>query len=68
MRAKEFITEMSFARKKKKTLQRLRSSPLKFKGYRCTKDCSGHKAGYYWAKQKGLKSMNQVADYVNNSF
>jgi hypothetical protein len=25
-----------------------------FKGYRCTKDCSGHIAGYNWAHEKGI--------------
>ncbi len=25
-----------------------------FKGYPCTQDCSGHKAGYAWAKQRGV--------------
>ena len=25
-----------------------------FKGSPCTKDCSGHKAGYAWAEKKGI--------------
>ncbi len=25
-----------------------------FHGYSCTKDCSGHKAGYAWAERKGI--------------
>lgn len=25
-----------------------------FKGYSCTGDCSGHKAGYDWAAKKGI--------------
>lgn len=25
-----------------------------FKGSPCTKDCSGHKAGYAWAAKKGI--------------
>lgn len=25
-----------------------------FKGYHCTQDCSGHKAGYEWAKKKEI--------------
>jgi hypothetical protein len=28
-------------------------SELTFGGSRCTKDCSGHKAGYRWALRKG---------------
>jgi len=31
-------------------------SELTFKGYKCTQDCSGHKAGYKWAKKKGIKN------------
>jgi len=27
---------------------------LQYKGYPCTKDCSGHKAGYAWAKKRGV--------------
>ena len=26
---------------------------LMFKGSQCTKDCSGHQAGYAWSQQKG---------------
>lgn len=25
-----------------------------YKGYECTGDCSGHKAGYDWAQRKGI--------------
>lgn len=25
-----------------------------FKGYQCTDDCSGHKAGYDWAREEGI--------------
>jgi hypothetical protein len=64
MRAKEFINEMSIARRKKTK----GSTRLQFKGYRCTKDCSGHKAGYYWAKRKGINRMSQCPEDVNNSF
>jgi len=63
MRAKEFITEMSIMRRKKRGPTR-----LQFKGYRCTKDCSGHKAGYNWAKRKGLNNMRDLPTEVNNSF
>ncbi len=30
-----------------------------FKGYQCTKDCSGHKAGYAWAQRKGITDASQ---------
>jgi len=64
MRAKEFITEISIGRRKK----RYGTTRLQFKGYRCTKDCSGHKAGYNWAKRKGLNNMKNIPTEVNNSF
>ena len=31
---------------------------LSFLGSECTKDCSGHRAGYDWSKRKGLKQGN----------
>ena len=30
-----------------------------FKGYVCTKDCSGHIAGYRWAQRKGIKDPSE---------
>lgn len=32
--------------------------PDTYKGYVCTKDCSGHKAGYAWAAKKGITDIN----------
>lgn len=32
---------------------------LHYKGYRCTQDCSGHRAGYEWARDKGLSERAQ---------
>ncbi len=31
-----------------------RAEGMTYKGYACTDDCSGHKAGYEWAKKNGL--------------
>jgi hypothetical protein len=31
---------------------------LSFLGSECTKDCSGHRAGYEWSKRKGLRQAN----------
>jgi hypothetical protein len=31
---------------------------LQFLGSTCTKDCSGHRAGYNWSKRKGLVQAN----------
>ena len=30
------------------------AAAAEFHGYPCTKDCSGHKAGYEWAERKGI--------------
>ena len=29
-------------------------SPLTYRGYACTDDCSGHDAGYQWAEEHGI--------------
>lgn len=39
---------------------------LTFGGSRCTKDCSGHKAGYRWALRKGASSANSHSPSFNN--
>jgi hypothetical protein len=44
MRAREFVA-------KKKKSQPL--DELTFLGSPCTKDCSGHQAGYNWSKARG---------------
>ena len=31
------------------------ANQLMYRGYPCTKDCGGHKAGYAWAERKGIK-------------
>lgn len=41
---------------------------LFFKGdkeYRCTKDCSGHGAGYAWAKRKNVTKCNSHSNSFN---
>ena len=30
--------------------------PLKFRGYPCTEDCSGHEAGYEWAEENEIEN------------
>ena len=52
MRAREFIMER----------------PPEFKGSVCTKDCSGHTAGYLWALKNGLKALPKFPEYVHPSF
>ena len=61
MRAAEFETgkSQSLAQRKKKKLRNQSSEPeqkldeLSFLGSPCTKDCSGHRAGYDWSARKG---------------
>jgi hypothetical protein len=38
-----------------------------YKGYPCTKDCSGHAAGYKWSDDRDITDPNQCP-YSNNSF
>lgn len=44
----------------------LDEAPFMFKGYRCTKDCSGHMAGYTWAERNGIDDEDYCGG--NNSF
>jgi hypothetical protein len=56
MRAQEFVTE-------KKRYRRLKE--LTFMGSQCTKDCSGHRAGYNWSVSKGRKSAASWSNSFN---
>jgi hypothetical protein len=38
---------------------------LNFLGSECTKDCSGHRAGYEWSKRKGLRQANSWSPSFN---
>lgn len=38
-----------------------------FRGYPCTKDCSGHAAGYKWSDDRDITDPN-LCPYSNNSF
>ena len=59
MRAKEFtqVANVSEA-----------GTGLMFKGYPCTKDCSGHEAGYAWAKYWGITDSDNCPIGNSNSF
>jgi len=37
-----------------------------FKGYECTDDCSGHEAGYNWAKKKGIIEPSDCSGKSNS--
>lgn len=39
---------------------------LMFKGSQCTKDCSGHRAGYAWSQRKGMRIPNSWSQSFNN--
>jgi hypothetical protein len=39
---------------------------LSFLGSPCTKDCSGHRAGYEWSKRKGLRQAQSWSPSFNN--
>lgn len=39
---------------------------LSFLGSPCTKDCSGHQAGYNWSKQRGGITANSWSQSFNN--
>jgi hypothetical protein len=53
MRASEFMAERS------------RLKELTFKGSVCTKDCSGHRAGYAWSRNKGGITPNSWSASFN---
>jgi hypothetical protein len=53
MRAREFTARKETADEPVEKLDE-----LSFLGSECTKDCSGHRAGYDWSKRKGLKPGN----------
>ena len=57
MRAKEFI------RKSKKD-EKL--DELSFMGSPCTKDCSGHRAGYNWSRARGGRYAYGHSQSFNN--
>lgn len=44
---------------------RKRLNELSFLGSPCTKDCSGHRAGYYWSARKGNIDAASWSDSFN---
>lgn len=72
MRAKEFINEKSYPhgvlkyiRRAKKHQSQEKIDELTFKGSQCTKDCSGHRAGYEWYRRK-QRTPNSWSQSFNN--
>lgn len=44
----------------------LPASAESFKGYPCTQDCSGHKAGYAWAQKKAITDSADCSGHSNS--
>lgn len=71
MRAREFVLEASIIKRLKRQQAagfRPTISGYWFRGYPCTKDCGGHVAGYFWAKNSGIENIQQCPRNVHNSF
>ena len=47
------------------TVEEQQLDELNFLGSECTKDCSGHRAGYEWSKRKGLRQANSWSPSFN---
>ncbi len=61
MRLREFVR-----RRKARKSQEEQLDELSFLGSPCTKDCSGHRAGYYWSARKGNRTANSWSQSFNN--
>jgi hypothetical protein len=48
------------------TEQELTEQPFMYKGYPCTKDCSGHMAGYAWAERNGIDDEDYCGGSSNS--
>ena len=59
MKARDLITEQPFVPVNR---------GFTYKGYPCTKDCSGHMAGDAWAEKRGIQNANQCPPGWSNSF
>ena len=73
MRSKEFTKKRDIAQIKKDLLslkhkisQTKQLDELDILGSPCTKDCSGHRAGYEWSKQRGGISAASWSRSFNN--
>ena len=58
MRAHEFVSERKRAKKLKE---------LSFLGSPCTKDCSGHRAGYEWFKRNQRSPASWSQSFNNGA-
>lgn len=51
----------------KSTLSEEQLDELSFMGSQCTKDCSGHRAGYSWYKRKGYEPASWSNSFNNGA-
>lgn len=49
--------------RKKKANEEEQLDELTFHGSQCTKDCSGHRAGYEWYKRKGRPPLSKSPSF-----
>lgn len=60
MRFREFVRRKRLKKSKEEKLDE-----LSFLGSPCTKDCSGHRAGYYWSAARGNIDAASWSDSFN---
>ena len=58
-------TAVQGRQQKNKDMSEEQLDELSFLGSECTKDCSGHRAGYEWSKRKGLRQANSWSPSFN---
>lgn len=51
---------------RRKTQEEEQLDELTFRGSQCTRDCSGHRAGYEWSQSKGGRVPNSWSPSFNN--
>ena len=62
MRLREFMRRRQIKKNQEEQLDE-----LSFLGSPCTKDCSGHRAGYYWSARKGnIPGNSPYSPSINN--
>jgi len=64
----DFATIKTPVSEAKKTIEDEGAKQLNktFHGHPCTKDCSGHKAGYAWAEKKGIETVEGCGGKSNS--
>jgi hypothetical protein len=71
MKIQEILESRKSRQRRKKIAYKTHKSAmsnLMYKGYPCTKDCSGHQAGDNWAANKGIQHSSECPYGSSNSF